>query len=224
MRSAGCLALERSQRDDEGVCMKHARISALSVLVAVALTGVSGEAIAASFRYEPGGAIRLSSEGKASFRTALFTLECDWRMSGELARTLVAKSAGQEFGRITRAEVDGCINLDRNLEVLRLPWTLKYNAITGTLPEEVTGVLLTIASIGFLFEFSGVRCLYSGVWGGMIAVTASSGGRYNVGRGELALEETVGSGDVLVNQFFCPRAGRFSGRFNIAPTQELLRL
>lgn len=199
-------------------------LSRARLLVAVTTFVVAigaGNAAAASFRIEPAGAIRATSEGSVTFAAGASRIECTMVLTGRLREGLIEKVQFVVFGEITRVEWAGCRGGEIE-RVLNLAWPLKLNGIIGTLPERVTSILFFIERVSIMFTVLGLNCLYGEELGLGAQLALEGRNPYTAGRIRV-LEVIELPLNRAVSNALCPRAGTMRGNFNLAAAQRITR-
>jgi hypothetical protein len=194
------------------------RIRLLLAAAIAVVAGALGAGIAtgASFQFEPGGTITGTSLGPVTLSGGFTNITCELTLRGTVTSRLVAKRAGTSYGAITSVTIGRCSG--GTVAVLGLPWAVTYEAILGSLPDAVTGVVLTLEDTGFSGTFSGITCLYGGDIESLLAVTGTN--PYTT-----TLFDVPSTSVPLVRgSFLCPRSGSMSGTFGISPTQTVTRV
>jgi len=186
-----------------------------AILGAVFVAAICAEAASAyEFQFNPGGRLTGTSLGQVIFSTEGFRASCSMTLAGTITSARTPLVAGTSYGSIESAGFTSC---DRPIAILRgTPWPVIYNGILGTLPEAVTATDLTLEGVSFSIrtEIFGT-CLYGGDIRGLLAV---SGRNPYVSTLYEVPPNTV---PFVSGPFFCPRSGRFSGTFSLAPTQTI---
>jgi hypothetical protein len=176
------------------------------VLVGLATTAATSQA-AIEFRAEPGGSIEMRSEGRLTFTSGATRVACRITFRGRLSTSAVSTTSGTRLGEITGARIEECEGgtLERALVSEREAWELKVNALLGSLPESITGLLIEVSRVKLLFSTFGrsSRCLYEATLGILVPLTQAE---------EFGF--TTGTGRLLSNTFRlssgpgCPESGR----------------
>jgi len=91
------------------------------------------------------------------------TTECALTLEGSLHSRTIAKTIGSLIGLITRSIFGACVRGSATILTATLPWHVRYQAFTGTLPN-ITSLLTDIAGMSFQIRepFFGITCLASG--------------------------------------------------------------
>jgi hypothetical protein len=156
---------------------------------------------------------RLGFEG-----SGFSNLECRVTIEGSFHSRTSSKIAEQLMGYVTKASIDETHCTGGSARVLKasLPWHIRYDSFTGTLPN-ITGIKLRLSLTEFLAQqiepFGGIaRCLYRS--------TAASPHKELVGReagGAATKISSESAGIPLFDEtlssaiFFCPATVRLSG-------------
>lgn len=197
----------------------------LIILIALlAQFAVQGVAVAASFQIEPGGSITATSSRNATFSAGegaeSSSVTCALTLLGTFVHGTITKTTGTTIGSITGLRWGSCSGGEIEA-VLNLPWRLTYNSILGTLPEGVTGMLVTINGMALSFSvFIGFfECLYRGDVGALIAMTRTTGSTYSTG----TLITLFLPAMSLISGFGCSRTLNFHAAFGFTQ-QRLVRI
>lgn len=191
------------------------RLLLAAAVALVMLAAVAGPASAFIATMVPGGAISSASVGKLTFGSSP-TIACNVTLNGSLNEEAFALRANESFGSIAEVRTANCSGGSVS-GILNLPWDLSVNAMLGTVPNEVTGMLFNLVGVSFEVTILGVvNCLYSGTGAALLGVTATrTAGNYTTaGISVLPVELPFirGSGA-------CPDSGGFRGSFGLAPAQ-----
>jgi len=191
----------------------------LLFVITVALAAHASSAGAYSFEVSPGGEVEAPSEGLMTFESGASGPRCGITLTGTIASS-GAIAAGNHFGAITGVLIEGCEEGSIS-GMLNLPWNITIEAILGSLPSSMTGLLLTIENWSILFGiFSGfISCLYQGNPGFLLELENLSANTYSTGRA-LWLEEIQlpkHSGSIL-----CPESIGFAGELYFQPLQTIV--
>lgn len=193
-------------------------LPALLACVGVLAIG-TGSAAATVERYvlmHP-GATTATSVGAVTFTASEFTVSCPITLRGELQAD-IPPSAGEAVGSITGASAGTCEG--GAVAFLALPWPLTYSSLSGTQPEGMTAVLLTMSGVSARFTVLGglATCLYSGEVGIDVPLTASN--PYDVG----TLVTLANTFTRVSGGFLCPATGSMSASFRLSPAQLLVEV
>jgi hypothetical protein len=206
--------------------MRHVRLLFVFAITVGGFCAAAGTAAAASFSTSPAGSITAASLGRLSFTVlgGLATVRCSVTLRGSLHRERIAKVEGTLIGFITAVTVaHPCEGGEANVLAATLPWHIVFRTITGTLPENVTGIVHLLIGIGFLLEAAGANCLYGGNVEGRDAVTRTVAGTYSTGLVTSNANSIPLSEEALNLGFACPASGRFVGTFGLVPLQTIIR-
>ena len=193
--------------------------AAAIALIALSATGAS----AAEFSVANGGAVNATSSGKTTFTAGEATIACNLTLGLELSRGPIVKTAGNSVGRVRTVTWRECEGGEVGA-VLALPWDLQYSSITGTLPEGVTSVKMTIVNAKFSFRlfFGLVNCLYEGPAGSILSTSLVRGTTNRYTSGALRSDETS-TQRYISGPEACPRTGSMRGSFNLSAVQTITR-
>jgi len=156
------------------------RVSLTAALALLVLALYAGLAAATDYvEVTAAGEVTLASLGKLTFSGGGGAdIACNVTFTGSLEGTYVAEAsaeAGAEMGSITSFSTANCSggSVER---ALSLPWTLRFNSTSGSMPEEVTGQLFGISgfAINFSTFFEFVNCLYAGTPTASVEYSGSS--------------------------------------------------
>lgn len=210
---------------------RRARLLIVAALALTAIAAYGGPATAASFSLSPAGAIELVSLGKLTIESGV-SISCNWTLRGTLSRALIPKTRGAQFGSLTAARIANCEGGSFEIPLIderTRAWPLEYEAILGTLPNSVTGLLLLIEGFNLKLNifFEILNCLYQGNLGALLPTTLNE---REDGRGRPAVY-TLGLARVLaersrlvVGEVGCPSEVGYRGSFATTPTQQFRRL
>jgi hypothetical protein len=199
--------------------------SRLKLLMATACAVVAlGAGASAAGAYDmddidPAGTSSLISSGKVSFGDAP-QVRCNMTLRSSF-RTSMDLSPGENLASITEVNIRNCEGGSVS-GVLGLPWTIDYESVTGSLPNEVESILGSIEGFEMnLSVFGGfVNCLYSGLYDYEI-ILVILGPRIiipwirRIAYTGLLARFVRGSG-------LCPEEIEASGEFNVSPDQEAI--
>jgi hypothetical protein len=206
---------------------RRVRLLLVAAISLVALSASAGMATAASFSISPGGNITSVSLGRLTFEAlgGIANVECNVTLRGSIHSGLLPKVEGTLIGFITGVTVaHPCGGGEARPLESTLPWHMVYRGITGTLPENVTGVNILIVNTQFLIEAIGASCLYKGNAEGRINVTRTGAGRYSSGLVSSNRNAIPFFEEALNGGFACPGSGRQVGTFSMSPLQTFIRL
>ncbi len=118
------------------------------------------------------------------------TVRCSVTLEGTLHSRTITKTSGLLIGYITRAAVDGthCLGGSATVDSTSLPWHVRYQSFTGTLP---TITFVTVQLIGARFSVTptgGPTC------NARTTAAQPATGRFGVNAGELT--EVLGGGSI----------------------------
>jgi hypothetical protein len=89
-----------------------------------------------------------------------FTVRCPVTLEGTLHSGTITKVTNLLIGHITRAAIGECEGGRVRLLMETLPWHIRYESFSGTLPR-ITGISLTNVGMSWLVEpVPGISCLY----------------------------------------------------------------
>jgi hypothetical protein len=133
-----------------------------------ALLVVAGASIllAALVGVAPAGKLSTSSQTlRATFREVRFsggfgTAVCNATVEGSFHERTIAKTAGLLTGYVTSAAVGGCTQGSATILRETLPWHIRYQGFTGTLPS-IASVIARIVGLSFQLRepVFGITCL-----------------------------------------------------------------
>jgi hypothetical protein len=87
-------------------------------------------------------------------------IRCDLTLEGSFHTRTFAKTRASLVGYVTRAAISRpCTGGEPQLLAESLPWHLRYDAFTGTLPR-LTSVRFQMIGFSLWYTVFGVRCLY----------------------------------------------------------------
>lgn len=88
------------------------------------------------------------------------TIRCALTLEGSFHARTFTKARETLVGYVTRASIRPCTNGELNLLAESLPWHLRYDSFTGTLPR-ITSIRFRVVGFSLWFEYMfGIRCLY----------------------------------------------------------------
>lgn len=150
-------------------------------------------------------------------------VECPLTLSGTFHYVTMAKSPASLVGFINRVTVgprETCTGGAMTVLTATLPWHVKYNDFTGTLPR-VTGVRFRFAVTAFLIEVGlGTSCLYEGTEGDAAATAVVEAGGAITG---MTFDNTIRL-DFIRGTFGCPPEGGLEGTGTVAVTGTATRI
>ena len=198
--------------------MTRGLTSALALALAVLLMLAAGAA-AHDATIANGGEISMVSSGRATFISGQQT-ECNFTLSGSFSRSItnLEAPAEQEVARISSVAWRECVGGELE-SVLGTPWTFAYTGETGSMPNEVSSIQMTLHRFQYLLSTFGgfARCLYAGDLPFSIAtVRTRVAGVYTTG-----LMRTTEAPLSLVSGFGCPERETMTGSFGLSPTQTI---
>jgi hypothetical protein len=161
------------------------------------------------------------------------TLACPVTLEGSFHSRTLSKVSGQLIGYVTRAFLtrSGCV-VTGGVEDIRilngvetttntLPWHIRYDSFTGTLPN-ITSIRLQLVNASFVLTAFGVNCLYKSTTARpAFADTLVTAGAVT---GLRALSERFIP--VFEGGFLCPEETRFTGtaRVTLLGTTTAIRV
>jgi len=194
--------------------MKLTRLAAsiAACVVAILAIGASTAVAVDAMGVHPGGAIRLTSLGRVTFRNGEVSVACNVTLNGSLLES-INFTRGEPVGRVSSFSSGSCSGgtVER---VLGLSWSVTYEAFLGTLPN-VTGELWSIQRFSIKLDVLGVRCLYEGTLGALLPLTGSF-------PATAGLLRTLSSMLSLVEGMLCPASITASGSFTLSPEQQFI--
>jgi hypothetical protein len=185
------------------------------VLIIPGLMVITGSASAETLNTSPAGEI--AWRGRLTIGEETPRTECNFRLAGTMARS-VTMVRGNEMGRISSLAFEECRGeAIRTLEVIPLP--VRFDSSLNSPERTLIGYLVTIESIGILFEIPRLLsgCLYS--------LTLAILTRVN-------RDGSTGSEVLLnlplrlvrsLNGFLCPATLPIRGTATLTPTQTVTR-
>lgn len=192
----------------------HAKQPAALLALATALVLVASSQAAAAVRWftvSPAGTISAPSSGTLRFTTGGIEVRCNVTLSGSLSEGIIQTEA-DPFGAITAVSSSACSGGELETS-LALPWTLGYRSLLGTAPF-LTGLQFNMLQATIPMRVFGVRCVYRGDIGALLALSGSNPYR----SGSISL---LGNEVALREGFLCPSSGRVTGSLSLSPTQTL---
>jgi hypothetical protein len=206
---------------------RKAIVAALIAVVALAVAS-AGATASRSISANPGGSITGTSAGTLTFAEGGLEVQSHVTLVGSLHR-VIPKIIGWLAGLIRSCRSDrGTANvfvLPVNILCeLTLPWHVRYNGFTGTLPRIATIRLIVLNATFLLHEFTvnTLVCLFRvdqlahadvNAAGEITTITIDPSN--SIGQNGLARDpECEGR----------PRVGQLQGRFNITPAQRVTLL
>lgn len=200
--------------------MLHAARRCFVDLLAVlgALAAFTTAAFAEGLTIEPSGEVDLPSTGNLRFTSSLFDIACPVTFEGSLEEGPILMSSGEPIGETTGMAIDeeaceGGGVLTRAL--LESPWTTRYQAVTGTLPNEVTSTRVLIDDVAVSGSIGGISCLYQG--DPILDIAVSGANPYDL---DTISVEAAGVFR-KVSGLFCPATASASGTLSIAPATQV---
>jgi len=96
-----------------------------------------------------------------TFTTSALSVECPVTLEGSFHSTTFTATSGLDVGSVTRASAaeGSCTGGRVRMLSETLPWRIKYESSTGTLPE-ISGIKLNVVGFALRGEASGLTCLY----------------------------------------------------------------
>lgn len=151
---------------------------------------------------------------KLRFIGGLFgNVECAVTIEGSFHSRTITKMLELLVGYVTRATVaeTRCTGGSARALASTLPWHIRYNGFSGTLPN-ITQIHLRIVGAGFLVQVGGVPCLYlssaNSPMRGWVNRSTTTGEATSIRVDETAaIPKSSGSG-------ICPGTGRLEGITN----------
>jgi hypothetical protein len=135
------------------------------------LLAVAGATVLLGALVSSASAARLSTSSqtlragfaRVNFSGGFGTTECPLTLEGSLHTRTIAKTAGSLIGLITRAILGACIRGSATILTATLPWHVRYQSFTGTLPN-ITRLSTDVAGSAFQIREPtfGITCLASG--------------------------------------------------------------
>jgi hypothetical protein len=191
-------------------------ISRLRLLTALAALMLLPAATAGSagavevFGITPAGEYMAVSLGPVTFSAGGYTIVCNLTLTGSIDDGPLQAIVGEPAGTIAGASISGCSG-GTLTAVLGLPWSLKYEAFTGTLPA-ITSIKLKIESLAANFNVLGFQCLYRGAITATIPLTGTNPSR----TGLLTVDETRALAKVSGSEI-CPTQGNLRATYAFTP-------
>lgn len=137
-----------------------------------------------------------------------FNVKCPVTMEGSFHSRTLSKVAEQLIGYVTRVEINnaGCTSGHATVLTATLPWHIRYDSFTGTLPTIAT-IKEKLFGTAFLTEAAGFNCLYEGQANGTLNREAGTGVvRTLTPTGTVPLKTRLAS-----SSFTCPGSGELKG-------------
>jgi hypothetical protein len=159
----------------------------LVVASATALLAVSVSAAAARSFSTSSQTFRMTFR-RITFNGVFGDIRCQLTMEGSLHGRTIAKTSSELVGFITASSFGPCESGLATLLIGTLPWHLRYQAFTGTLPN-ITSTRLRLVGMDFLVREPFVGCRVSTTPTEYAIVTLNR----EVGSGALATAELEGS-------------------------------
>jgi hypothetical protein len=180
--------------------------ASLSTVLALALvTLANAGAGAATLTASPGGLILASS----LTRIEVAGVSCNVGLRGTIRSEAISKVNGETVGRITEAIIP-CEGT-ASARPLNLPWEIKFNSILGSLPSNITGVLMIIQNVQIVSEGLFLACLYQGDVPVLLGLTGNN--PYNTG----LLTPLTNSLPRVSGGFLCPSTISLTGEYRFTP-------
>jgi hypothetical protein len=193
--------------------MSHVRTRIVVGILATLVMSVAGggSATAAFMNMEPSGALTFS--GTLNFNAGA-SVECATTLGGRIRSGPISIS-GASAGEVTSARFERCTGGTLREALFRegAPWTIKAESGLGTLPNEATGLMLTIENVSVSGTILGVPCLYTGTVRVLFPLTETI--FYDIGTGsivETRLRKVSG---------VCAESGTLRGSLTLAPASRV---
>ncbi len=183
----------------------------LALLVACALAASAAPAGAAQLFAAPAGRAGIAS----LFRFDVAGVECSIGLTVQLLPGAIEKVPGELIGTVTHAIIPCAGSVLVN--PLALPWSLTFSSIAGTLPNGMTGLLVTLRGVR-IGSSNWISCLYCGDIGLRILLDGENPYLTDL---VVTLENQL---RLLSGGFFCPNPISLIGVFELAPQQQYTRL
>jgi hypothetical protein len=87
------------------------------------------------------------------------TITCKVTLGGSFLANTIAKRTGLIIAEITSASLAECTPEGATILAESLPWQVYYRGFTGTLPNNIQGIILNIARWSFRVRILGISCL-----------------------------------------------------------------
>jgi hypothetical protein len=136
-------------------------------------------------------------------------VSCPVSLEGSFHSRTLSKVCGSLIGRVIETKVKECTGGTMTALTETLPWHVRYNSFTGTLPR-ITGITAMVVGAAFRITPSGsVACLATTTsrepWFGRLGVNEASG--------RLERVESLSEHTIALSGFFCEfvGAGRLIG-------------
>jgi hypothetical protein len=137
--------------------MRTGKLLLATVTAVAALCALVG--IASANRLRTSSTTARATFPRAEFSGGFGTTGCSLTLEGTLHSASITKTAGLLIGYITRASIGPCPSGSASILTATLPWHLRYESFTGTLPN-ITSVRMTLIGMAFsLRETFGISCL-----------------------------------------------------------------
>jgi hypothetical protein len=139
-------------------------------------------------------------------------IECPVTIEGSFHSRTISKVLEALVGYVSRAVVaeTRCAGGSARVLAETLPWHIRYNGFSGTLPN-ITQIHLRIVGAGFLVQIGGTRCRYKST------ETSPMRGWVNREAGGIATSIRVDETAAIPKSsgsFVCPGTGRLEGTTN----------
>lgn len=99
--------------------------------------------------------------GNLRFLSAFASLECHVTLEGSFHSRTLSKVLEQLIGYVSKATIDEthCTGGSARALTEMLPWHVRYNGFSGSLPE-INELHLRVVNFAFLIQVNGTSCLY----------------------------------------------------------------
>lgn len=176
-------------------------------------TSLAAALLTAAVGYASGNRLSVSNRNirvvwsKINFTDAgrVTNLECDVTIEGSFHTNTITKTRGALIGYVSRApQPQNCVGGGATLLQESLPWHIRYDSFTGSLPR-VTGERLQIVLVAFRFNV-GFECLYRST------AAEPMFGIANIEPNGLVTGLTLDNATTVPRaegSIFCPASGRF---------------
>ncbi len=182
------------------IVMSAAAACAAAALLALAVQGAGANRLSVGSRTYRAvwSSLQMSAAGFGMVR-------CPVTLEGSFHSSTLAKVTGALVGYVSRATMVSGACTGGTASALRetLPWHVRYDGFSGTLPN-VTGVSLRLIRLSAQATVAGLTCPYGSTEAAPARVTATVGGGIVTG---LRLDETARIPPLPGAPFFCTFAG-----------------
>ncbi|HYV16181.1 MAG TPA: hypothetical protein VE972_09175 [Conexibacter sp.] len=157
----------------------------------------------------------VTASGTATFTAGEVTVRCRLTLTASLNRE-ITPTRGEALGSVPRAVTSGCEGGERpSVTFLAPPSTLAYSSVSGSEPEALTAVLMSMNGTSVNIASGRLSCLYRGEVG--LSAALSGANPYPVGT-----LSTLANSLSLVRGEGCARTGSIRASLSLAAENWLI--